>query len=84
MKTVNIYGEAVEGEEIDYLDGRPSNVIILQDQSGVRHVIHRETADRSFKRKPSRAGVAFDLLSCQAHGRKELQRSKRGTSRKFY
>ncbi|MGM0166964.1 hypothetical protein IGI39_001944 [Enterococcus sp. AZ135] len=84
MKTVNIYGEAVEGEEIDYLDGRPSNVIILQDQSGVRHVIHRETADQSFKRKPSRAGVAFDLLSCQAHGRKELQRSKRGTSRKFY
>jgi hypothetical protein len=84
MKTVNIYGEAVEGEEIEYLDGRPCNVIILQDQSGVRHVVHKETADQNFKRKPSRAGVRFDLLGCQTLGRKELQRSKRGTSRKFY
>ncbi|MBU5370051.1 hypothetical protein P7D98_21865 [Enterococcus avium] len=84
MKTVNIYGEAVEGEEIEYLDGRPKNVIILKDQSGVRHVVHKETVEQSFKRKPSRAGVRFDLHACQSHGRKEFQRSKRGTSRKFY
>ncbi|MGH1649606.1 hypothetical protein ABE945_17710 [Enterococcus gilvus] len=84
MKTVSIYGEPVEGKEINYLDGRPSNVIIIEDDSGVRHVVHKETSDPMFKRKPSRAGVRFDLLGCQVHGRKENQRSIRGSSRKFY
>lgn len=84
MKIANIYGETVEGEEIEYINGRPDNVIILQDKSGVRHVVHRETADQIFKRKPSRAGVRFDLVACQKHGRKDLKRSKYGTSRKFY
>ena len=84
MHTVNIYGEFIVGEEIEYLDQPYKNIIIVEDSNGDKHVIHRDTIDRNRKRKPSRAGVRFDLLGCQAHGRKELQRSKRGTSRKFY
>lgn len=76
MKTINIYGEYIEGEEVEYTDQPPKNVIIVEDGSGVRHMVHRETLDPDFKRKPSRAGVRFDLLGCQAHGRK-------GTLRKW-
>ena len=84
MHTVNIYGESIVGEEIEYLDQPYKNIIIVEDSNGDKHVIHRDTIDRNRKRKPSRAGVRFDLLGCQTYGRKELQRSKRGTSRKFY
>ena len=84
MKMINIYGEYIEGEEVEYTDQPPKNVIIVEDGSGVRHMVHRETLDPDFKRKSSRAGVRFDLLGCQTHGRKKLQRSKRGTSRKIY
>ena len=76
MKTINIFGEYIEGEEVEYTDQPPKNVIIVEDGSGVRHMVHRETLDPDFKRKPSRAGVRFDLLGCQAHGRK-------GTLRKW-
>ena len=70
MKTINIYGEYVEGEEIEYLEDTPKNVIIIKDVSGVKHVIHKETLNPKFKRKARRAGVKFDLLACQANGRK--------------
>ena len=70
MKTINIFGEYIEGEEVEYTDQPPKNVIIVEDGSGVRHMVHRETLDPDFKRKPSRAGVRFDLLGCQANGRK--------------
>ena len=76
MKTINIFGEYIEGEEVEYTDQPPKNVIIVEDGSGVRHMVHRETLDPDFKRKSSRAGVRFDLLGCQAHGRK-------GTLRKW-
>ena len=70
MHTVNIYGESIVGEEIEYLDQPYKNIIIVEDSNGDKHVIHRDTIDRNRKRKPSRAGVRFDLLACQANGRK--------------
>ncbi|WP_251868143.1 hypothetical protein [Enterococcus malodoratus] len=80
MKMINIYGEYIEGEEVEYTDQPPKNVIIVEDGSGVRHMVHRETLDPDFKRKPSRAGVRFDLLGCQAHGRKGTLRKWRKIS----
>ena len=70
MHTVNIYGESIVGEEIEYLDQPYKNIIIVEDSNGDKHVIHRDTIDRNRKRKPSRAGVRFDLLGCQTNGRK--------------
>lgn len=70
MKTINIYGEYIEGEEIEYLDQPFKNIIIVEDQNGEKHVVHRETVDAKHKRTRSRAGVRFDLLACQANGRK--------------
>ncbi len=84
MHIANIYGESIVGEEIEYLDQPYKNIIIVEDSNGDKHVVHRETLDPDFKRKPNRAGVRFDLLGCQTHGRKKLQRSKRGTCRKIY
>ncbi|WP_270329350.1 hypothetical protein [Enterococcus malodoratus] len=63
MHTVNIYGESIVGEEIEYLDQPYKNIIIVEDSNGDKHVIHRETIDRNRKRKPSRAGVRFDLFA---------------------
>lgn len=76
MKTINIYGEYIEGEEVEYLDQPLKNVLIVEDENGVRHVVHKETVNPNHKRTPSRAGVKFDLLACQANGRK-------GTLRKW-
>lgn len=70
MKTINIYGEYIEGEEIEYLDQPFKNIIIVEDQNGDKHVVHKETVDPKHKRAASRAGVKFDLLACQANGRK--------------
>lgn len=70
MHVANIYGESIVGEEIEYLDQPYKNIIIVEDSNGDKHVIHRDTIDRNRKRKPSRAGVRFDLLACQANGRK--------------
>lgn len=70
MKTINIFGEYVEGEEIEYPDRMYKNIIIIEDAKGDRHVVHRDTVDVNHTRTRSRAGVRFDLLACQANGRK--------------
>ncbi len=70
MHIANIYGESIVGEEIEYLDQPYKNIIIVEDSNGDKHVVHKDTIDRNRKRKPSRAGVRFDLLACQANGRK--------------
>ena len=84
MKTINIYGEPVEGEEIEYKGEPPKNGIIIEDHEKVRHFIHKESIDKNFKRAPSRAGVSFDLLGCQSNGRPKMSqiwRGKRGIKR---
>ncbi|MDT2613832.1 hypothetical protein [Enterococcus dongliensis] len=70
MHIANIYGEYVEGEEIEYPDQPYKNIIIVEDNKGDKHVVHRDTVDVKHKRTRSRAGVRFDLLACQANGRK--------------
>lgn len=75
MKTVNIYGEHIEGQEIEYLDRPYKNIIIVEDEKGEKHVIHKDSLDKNNKRSISRANVAFDLKGCQAHGRKGPVRS---------
>ena len=62
MHIANIYGESIVGEEIEYLDQPYKNIIIVEDSNGDKHVVHKDTIDRNRKRKPSRAGVRFDLL----------------------
>ena len=74
MKTVNIYGEAVEGEEIEYKGEPPKNGIIIEDSNKERHYIHKATLDHNFQRSKSRANVSFDLLGCQANGRSKINR----------
>lgn len=70
MKTINIFGEYIEGEEVEYPDQPYKNIIIVEDRKGDKHVVHRDTVDVKHKRTRSRAGVRFDLLACQANGRK--------------
>ncbi|MDT2677295.1 hypothetical protein P7D92_10050 [Enterococcus dongliensis] len=70
MKTINIFGEYIEGEEVEYTDQPYKNIIIVEDNKGDKHVVHRDTVDVKHKRTRSRAGVRFDLLACQANGRK--------------
>lgn len=70
MHIANIYGEYIEGEEIEYPDQPYKNIIIVEDRKGDKHVVHRDTVDVKHKRTRSRAGVRFDLLACQANGRK--------------
>ncbi|MDT2675079.1 hypothetical protein [Enterococcus dongliensis] len=70
MKTINIFGEYVEGKEVEYTDQPYKNIIIVEDRKGDTHVVHRDTVDVKHKRTRSRAGVKFDLLACQANGRK--------------
>lgn len=77
LKAVNIYGETVEGEEIEYTAEPPKNGIIIEDSEKERHFIHKETLDRNFKRTKSRAGVSFDLLGCQRRGRSKINRTWR-------
>lgn len=70
MHIANIYGEYIEGKEIEYPDQPYKNIIIVEDNKGDKHVVHRDTVDVKHKRTRSRAGVKFDLLACQANGRK--------------
>ena len=70
MHIANIYGESIVGEEIEYLDQPYKNIIIVEDHKGDKHVVHRDTVDVNHRRTRSRAGVRFDLLACQANGRK--------------
>lgn len=70
MKTINIFGEYIEGEEVEYTDQPYKNIIIVEDNKGDKHVVHRDTVDVKHKRTRSRAGVRLDLLACQANGRK--------------
>ncbi len=70
MHIANIFGEYIEGEEVEYTDQPYKNIIIVEDRKGDKHVVHRDTVDEKHKRTKSRAGVRFDLLACQANGRK--------------
>ena len=70
MHIANIFGEYIEGEEIEYPDQPYKNIIIVEDHKGDKHVVHRDTVDVNHRRTRSRAGVRFDLLACQANGRK--------------
>lgn len=70
MHVANIFGESIVGEEVEYTDQPYKNIIIVEDHKGDTHVVHRDTVDEKHKRTKSRAGVRFDLLACQANGRK--------------
>lgn len=81
MKTVNIYGEAVEGEEIEYKGEPPKNVIIVKDSNGSKHVVHKETIDPKFRRVSSGQNNSFNLYDCQTNGRPKtsgIWRRRRG------
>ena len=49
MKTVNIYGEVIEGKQVK----ERNNVIIVEDLAGDRHVVHKSTI-RNTKRTNGR------------------------------
>lgn len=74
MKAINIYGELVEGEEIEYKEKPPRNGIIIEDCKKVRHYIHKESLNKDHKRIRSAKGYSFDLLGCQANGRPKMSK----------
>ena len=75
MKTVNIFGEPVSGTIIKEL----TNVAILEDLAGDRHVVHKSTI-RNTKRTKSRNDPAgsFDLAECQRIGRPIRKARRKG------
>ena len=74
MKVINIYGELVEGEEIEYKEQPPKNGIIIEDRNRVTHYIHKESLDKDHKRVRSAKGYSFDLLECQTYGRPKMSK----------
>ena len=75
MKTLNIFGEAIEGKQVKEC----VNVIIVEDLAGDRHVVHKSTI-RNTKRTKSKNDPAgsFDLAECQRIGRTGRKTRKKG------
>lgn len=61
MEYISIYGERIDGKIVSELE----NTVVVEDKKGVRYLVHKNSID------PKRKKPKFDLLACQANGRKE-------------